>query len=169
MTKRGTGWVPDFPDVKDYTLNGQQGQTLLNQLQTNEDMKSHEETAEQMAQALKLLQSQSQLSEQSDNNNERRNSKKLKDLIKELDKKADGGIFFADIKIHKVYEQGMSDPEVLRIKKYLHSIYADFLGGNRSFNIFDSTFDELTKSLVEDFQTNRRLPTDREPDGVVDI
>ena len=54
MTKRGTGWVPDFPDVKDYTLSGQRVQTLTSHLQVDEGMKSREETAGQRATALKL-------------------------------------------------------------------------------------------------------------------
>ena len=164
MTKRGTGWVPDFPDVKDYTLSGQRAQALTSHLQVDEGMKSHEETAGQLATALKLLRSQTQAA--NDEPTSKETSKKIESLIKQLDQKAGGGAFFAKIKLHKVFQQGMSDPEVLRIKHYLYAIYTDFLELKRhSFNVFDSTFDELTKSLVEDFQSNRDLSP---ADGRVD-
>lgn len=165
MTKRGTGWVPDFPDVKDYTLSGQRTQALTSHLQVDEGMKSHEETAGQLATALKLLRSQAQAS--NDEPTGKETSKKIESLIKQLDKKAGGGAFFANIKLHKVFQQGMSDPEVLRIKHYLFDIYKDFLELKRhSFDVFDSTFDELTKSLVEDFQSNRDLlPADGRVDA----
>jgi len=165
MTKRGTGWVPDFPDVKDYTLSGQRVQTLTSHLQVDEGMKSHEETAGQLATALKLLRSQAKIS--NDEPTGKETSKKIESLIQQLDQKAGGGAFFANIKLHKVFQQGMSDPEVLRIKHYLFTIYTDFLELKRhSFNVFDSTFDELTKSLVEDFQSNRDLvPADGRVDA----
>lgn len=163
MTKKGTGWVPDFPDVKDYTLNGVQTHGLISQVQTDDLMEAHEETTGQIVQALKLLKSQSQTSDK--NNKQGETSKKLEDLIQKLDKKAAGGVFFANTRLHKTLKQGMSDPEVLKIKKYLQSIYKDFLSDHPSYNVFDSTFDELTKSLIEDFQANRNLLVD----GIVEV
>ncbi len=55
MDRKGTGWVPDFPDVKDYTLNHAEIQALAGQVQTERSMGAVEDLTKQVSQALKLL------------------------------------------------------------------------------------------------------------------
>ncbi|NMF83242.1 peptidoglycan-binding protein [Nodosilinea sp. P-1105] len=160
MAKKGTGWIPDFPNVKDYTLKGKQIELLVGQLQKDKSTASHEAITDQLAQAVRLLMSQSKTLSGADENDQSKGlARELNNLIGNLDKKATGGLFFADIKIHKILSQGMSDPEVLRVKRYLKSLYDDFLSP-RTFDVFNPTFDTLTKDLIQDFQQNRGLPAD---------
>ncbi|TVP66316.1 MAG: hypothetical protein EA342_12135 [Leptolyngbya sp. LCM1.Bin17] len=157
MAKKGTGWIPDFPDIKDYTLKGNKIDSLTDQLQKDRSTESHEKITSQLAQALRVLKSQSaSLSVASEN---RRLTRELNNLISNLDKSSTGGIFFADIRIHKTLSQGMTDPEVLRVKTILNFLYDDFLDPHQ-FDIFNPTFDDLIKDLVQDFQSNRGLPVD---------
>lgn len=166
MAKKGTGWIPDFPDVKDYTLKGRQIESLTGQLQKDQSTASHEEITDQLAQALRLLMSQSKsLSGVDEGPNNKGVVRELNNLIGDLSKKATGGIFFADIRIQKILSQGMTDPEVLKIKHSLKSLYNDFLDLQR-FDVFDATFDDLTKDLIKDFQQNRGLPVNGQVDRV---
>ena len=171
MNNKGTGWVPDFPNVKDYTLKSEQIRALTSHVQTDRLTGSIEDLTEQVSQALKLLTPQSENSE----NINIEASKKLGSLIEKLDKKAMGGIYFSPIKIHKVLKPVMSDPEILKVKRCLISLYPGVFkkeqikgGGFRSeFDEyeFDPTFDELTKSLIQDFKAHMNLTKD----GIVDF
>ena len=152
MDNKGTGWVPDFPDVKDYTLKSKQIQALTSHVQTDRLTGSIEDLTEQVSQALKLLTPQSS------------DYEKLKILIEKLDKKAAGGIYFAPTKIPKILKPGMSDPEILKVKKCLKSIYPEVNELKKDSYALDPTFDELTKELVEYFKETKDLPRD----GIVD-
>ncbi|ALF54654.1 hypothetical protein ACX27_20365 [Nostoc piscinale CENA21] len=53
MTKKGTGWIPDYPDVRDFTLDNDEIQSLSEKIQTQGSNADVESLANTLREALK--------------------------------------------------------------------------------------------------------------------
>ena len=157
MTMKGTGWVPDFPNVKDYTLRSQSVQELGNQIQTAQSIGSVENLEQQVSQILELIRTQSKKPDSP----KTEETDKLNVLIETLNKKNSGGIYFSPAKIHRHLTPGISNLDILTVKKYLKSIYPSIvqeIESEKENYLIDPIFDEETKSLIEDFKIYKKIP-----------
>ncbi|MEM9451469.1 MAG: hypothetical protein AAGA75_23445 [Cyanobacteria bacterium P01_E01_bin.6] len=127
MSMKGTGWVPDFPNVKDYTLKSKQVKNLTSRVQASQQTDSIEELRQQFSQVLKTLKSETKdgvtVKNYPSGDPPLEASKELEDIIEDLNNKASKGIYFVDALVHKVLEAGMSGKEILKIKSHLKLLY----------------------------------------------
>lgn len=170
MDKKGTGWIPDYPDVRDYKLESEEIRKLVNKLQGKEESSSIEIIVEKVSAALRMLA-------------ERTEDESFNSIQKELEKEILGDLSFSTAKVHKVLEVGISDREVLQIKDYLKQIFDTYrLYYSMHFrrhhsnyyyklSITDSRFDQETEAKIRDFQYNQKVlaPNGQAADGIVDI
>uniref|UniRef100_UPI0039A6394F hypothetical protein n=1 Tax=Nostoc piscinale TaxID=224012 RepID=UPI0039A6394F len=142
MTKKGTGWIPDYPDVRDFTLDNDEIKSLSNKVQTQGSNADVESLADTLRQALKII------AQQQKNNPE--NTAHINQIIHQLS----GEISFVNVEMNNVLKEGMSDSEVLLIKNYLQRIISTwkvFRTDNNSTykpKISDTRFDEQTCKAV---------------------
>lgn len=171
MDRKGTGWVPDFPDVKDYTLSSNEIQTLAGQVRTERSMGAVEDLAKRVSQALKLLTNKrSATEEQSATDTEVTDANtesltQLERLIDQFDKEACGGIRFASVNVLKSFKPGMYGSEIPKIKQYLKRLYSSLPEVHREDYYLNPVFDDFTAKLIQDFKEDRGLNSD----SVVDI
>ncbi|NJO94487.1 MAG: peptidoglycan-binding protein [Hydrococcus sp. RM1_1_31] len=162
---KGLGWVPDYPDARDYTLDAREIQKE-GKLRRNEVTIAIENLADVLAETIGLI---------------------GKDLIKDaakksihigkpvsnfealkatLENKVFGGILFGKVKIHKILRKGTKNSEnIVQLKYYLnflrhHQNLVDF--NYKVSEIFDKEnywqwmkskeFDELTEQVIKRFQ-----------------
>ncbi|OCQ89754.1 hypothetical protein BCD64_17530 [Nostoc sp. MBR 210] len=125
MTKKGTGWIPDYPDVRDFTLDNDEIKSLSNKIQTQGSNADVESLADTLRQALKII-------AQQQNKNED-DTKNINTLIEQLS----GEISFVNVEMNNVLKEGMSDSEVLLVKNYLQRIIS-------TWKVFQPTTEEQT-------------------------
>lgn len=172
MEKKGTGWIPDYPDLNDYTLQSNAINNLANRIQSQGGTASIDNLAQKVYEALGILA-------------EKPGNKNLKGIREELNKEILGGLSFVTAKFHNVFKEGMADSEVLLIKNYLnhimqgswmnkpelssHQVYQSY--DESLLSITDATFNSLTSQLVQDIQkaiSTNSSQKQREADGCVD-
>jgi C1A family cysteine protease len=159
MTKKGTGWIPDYPDVKDYTLETDEIQGVVSRVRREQVTSTIEDITIKFTDALRLLATPGTRDE-------------LTKLTDEIEKRVLGDVSFNVARIHKVLKLNMFAPEVLLIKNYLQRISQKSEGfglsiGYKSETVTDALFDQDTDTAIRAFQTSQKnlLVTD----GVVDI
>jgi C1A family cysteine protease len=144
MKKRGTGWIPDYPDIRDYKLEGSDPQNLLsNKIQSQGVTASIEDLAQKVYEALGLL-----VEQQNKNDLSRQ---KLNELRDDLEKKIFGDFRFETVELHSVLKLEMADSEVLLIKNYLQRIistWKQFEKFEYQPTITDTIFDPETHQTV---------------------
>ncbi|KAM3100195.1 C1 family peptidase [Phormidesmis sp. 146-35] len=164
MTKKGTGWIPDYPDVKDYTLETDEIQGVVSRVRREQVTSAIEDITIKFTEALRLL-----APEQSKN--------ELTKLTDEIEKRVLGEVSFKVARIHKVLKLGMVEPEVLLIKNYLQRISQKSQGLEitieyKSETVTDALFDQDAESAIRAFQASQKNLVedgDGDGDGVVDI
>ncbi|MGV0024844.1 C1 family peptidase [Phormidesmis priestleyi] len=163
MTKKGTGWIPDYPDVKDYTLESEGIQGLVSRVRREQVTSSIEDITIKFTDALKLLATDTTRGE-------------LTKLTDEIEKRVLGDVSFKVARIHKVLKLDMFAPEVLLIKNYLQRISQKSQGLKpaieyKSETVTDALFDQDADTAIRAFQTSQKnlLVPDGVADGVVDI
>lgn len=125
--KQGLGWVPDYPDARDYLLDSNEIQTLGN-LRRNEVTKSIEDMAENLIQVLESLEEGFPRQE------------RLKQIKTKLKSQVFGEFEFVKVKVcEKSLRRDMKTPEVRRLKYYfqLLSYHPNF---SRDFNLIHTWF-----------------------------
>jgi C1A family cysteine protease len=144
MEKRGTGWIPDYPDIRDYRLENEAIQNLTNKIQSQGDITSIETLARKVYEALDILAANCK-------NNSEDKGGRLTTLRDGLEKEIIGDFRFVTAKLHNVLQLGMADSEVLLIKNYLQRIISTW----RQFKDFpyepeitNTTFDSKTSETV---------------------
>ncbi|MBD2301213.1 C1 family peptidase [Nostoc sp. FACHB-190] len=164
MTKKGTGWIPDYPDVRDFTLDNDEIQSLSNKVQTQGSNSDVESLADTLRKALKIIaQQQEKITAQQQNQNED-DTKNINTLIEQLS----GEINFVNLEMNNVLKEGMSDSEVLLIKNYLQRIISTWrvfqpctesakkYEVNYEPTITDTRFDEQTRqAIIKIFQVKQ--------------
>ena len=165
---KGLGWVPDYPDERDYLLDSEEIKALDN-LRRNEVTKSIEDIAENLIEVLESLE-EAFLPRQ----------ERLKEIKSKLENQVFGEIEFAQVKVfQKSLRRNTSTPEVRQLKYYfqLLSSHPNFSERFRLIKWFDEdyseywkwlsadTFDSNTEEIVKEFQ---KLVKIRE-DGIVGL
>ena len=110
--KRGTGWIPDYPDLSDYTLE-KDSEKLSKQVQSQGSNASIESLAQKICNALDILAKQADES----------NKEELEKIKAGLETEVLGGIEFITADFHDVFQEGSVGSEVLLIKSHLKSIF----------------------------------------------
>jgi C1A family cysteine protease len=164
--KQGLGWVPDYPDERDYLLDNEEVKKSGN-LRRNEVTKSIEDIAEKL---LKLIETLQKIPGQ----------ETLENLKTELETQVFGEVKFVKV---KVYSENLKlniepSPKVRQLKYYFqllssHPQLSDF--NPKSYFENDTVkyfkwlnredFDENTKKIVEAFQTKAKIRVD----GIVGV
>ncbi len=165
MTKKGTGWIPDYPDVKDYTLESEGIQGLVSRVRREQVTSSIEDITIKFTDALRLLATD-------------QTKDALTKLTDEIEKRVLGDVSFKVARIHKVLKLGMVAPEVLLIKNYLQRIsqkleelakveglYSIFTYNSET--VTDAVFDQDMYGAIQSFQKSQKSLL--LADGVVDI
>lgn len=165
---KGLGWVPDYPDERDYLLDSEEVKALDN-LRRNEVTKSIEDIAENLIEVLESLE-EAFLPRQ----------ERLKEIKSKLENQVFGEIEFAQVKVfQKSLRRSMNTPEVRQLKYYfqLLSSHPNFSKKFQVIKWFDKdyseywkwlsadTFDSKTEAIVKKFQ---KLVKIRE-DGIVGL
>lgn len=157
--KQGLGWVPDYPDDRDYLLDSKEIQTLGN-LRRNEVTKSIEDIADNLIQVLETLEYGCFSSPEG-----------LKNIKTKLKQQVYGEFEFIPV---KVYEKSLSfdpnnltrTPEVIKLKYYfqLLSSHPNFSEEFKLIKWFDNDYskywqwmsnleyDKITEEIVKEFQ-----------------
>ncbi|MGE5655487.1 MAG: C1 family peptidase [Actinomycetota bacterium] len=170
--KQGLGWVPDYPDDRDYLLDSKEIQTLGN-LRRNEVTKSIEDIADNLIQVLETLEDGCFPSPEG-----------LKEIKTKLKQQVYGEFEFIPV---KVYEKSLSfdpknptkTPEVRKLKYYfqLLSSHPNFSEEFKLIKWFDNDYseywqwmsdleyDKKTEEIVKEFQKIVKIRID----GVVGL
>jgi hypothetical protein len=149
MKKRGTGWIPDYPDLSDYTLE-KDNEKLSHQIQGQGSTTSIETLAKKVCEALDVLADQAQ--------ELNLNPKDLTNLREDLDKEILGGIKFSLVDFYDTFRVGSVAQEVILIRSFLGRIRAFYVASNcrDPFSIFRSSLDptnmQLTPETLESVQ-----------------
>ncbi|BAY48546.1 hypothetical protein SAMD00079811_61710 [Scytonema sp. HK-05] len=180
MEKRGTGWIPDYPDVNDYTLANEAIQNLSNKIQSHGDTASIENLAQKVYEALGLLgllveqQNKNESNSQKLQNENKPNSQTLNKIRDDLYQNIFGDFRFETVELHSVLKVGMADSGVLLIKNYLERIiltwsrWSYFHEDLRNYEpvLTNTTFDTQTdKAVKRVLETQKWL---KDNDGSVD-
>ncbi|AFY35988.1 C1 family peptidase [Calothrix sp. PCC 7507] len=158
MKNKGTGWIPDYPDINDFTLQSEALQNLTNRIQSQKETGSIENLARKISEALGIL---------AKTGNVDADKQKFSELQNGLEQEILGeNSQFVTVKLHNVFQVGMADSEVLLIKNYLQRILWTWKF-NSSDNIYeimditklkDATFDvETSKMINQVLNTQQRL------------
>lgn len=182
MKKRGTGWIPDYPDIRDYKLEGSDPQNLLsNKIQSQGVTASIENLAQKIYEALDLLveqqktlgllvkqQNKNESNSQKLQNENEPNSQKLNKTRDDLHQIIFGDFRFETVELHNLFKKDMDDSEVLLIKNYLQRIistWKQFQDIDYKPAVTDTMFDSKTDEAVKEvLQTQKWL---KDNDGLV--
>lgn len=141
FTHKGLGWVPDYPDGRDYSLESHKiKHEDSERLKRDEVSSSIESLAESLLGAVNLL-------KQNFHDNEP-NFSILDKLSEEIESKIFGGIDFKATRIHKILKLNEEGSEVIQLKYYLHFIFS--INNFKELNPkdeFDQTPKEENESL----------------------
>jgi hypothetical protein len=169
MEKKGTGWIPDYPDVNDYTLQSDAINNLAKRIQSQGGTNSIDNLAQKVYKALGILA-------------EKHNDDDLKQIREDLNKEILGDLSFVTAEFRNVFKEGVADSEVLLIKNYLRHICTapwqlisgldgDYVKNPITDVITDVIFDSETRKQVQAVQkaiTINSNQRQREADGCVD-
>lgn len=125
--RKGLGWIPDYPDIRDYQLNSTDIQKS-GRLKRDEITGSIESLAKTLIDTLKAIEK---------NAVEGFKKEDLQNSIEALENRVFGDISFATVKFHKILRKGIQDPIILEVKKCLNIL--------RQFEFIDPTIPDLTK------------------------
>jgi C1A family cysteine protease len=141
MKKRGTGWIPDYPDLCDYTLE-KDNEKLSHQIQGQGSTTSIETLAKKVCEALDVLADQAQKL--------KLNPKDLTNLREDLDKEILGGIKFSLVDFYDTFRVGSVAQEVILIRSCLGRIRAFYVASNcrDPLSIFHSSLDPINMQLT---------------------
>lgn len=192
---KGLGWIPDYPDKRDYYLKCDQVQEN-GRLRREETTQSTEEIASYIIddltksfnQVLDVLQNKLKISD----SQLQTVAQKVEESGEQFRKKIFGGITFKTTRLHRVLRLGITGSQVLKLKAYLAILghteklsdpksgetlsFDRFCGAETPSNpgqhltwfyawINDNAFDSDTEYLVKAFQTGNSL----EVDGIVGL
>ncbi|MEG4326689.1 C1 family peptidase [Microcoleus sp. herbarium5] len=171
--KQGLGWVPDYPDQRDYLLDSEEvkksGNSSRNSsnLRRNEVTKSIEDIAESL---IKLITTVEKIGQET-----------LEDLKTKLESKIFDDVIFVPV---KVYSESLKlnitqSPNVRQLKYYFHLLsshptlsdhfppknFLDTKGQEYWKWLQNENFDENTQKIVEEFQKQAKIRVD----GVVGV
>jgi hypothetical protein len=144
--KRGTGWIPDYPDLSDYTLE-KDIEKLSEQVQSQGSTASIESLAQKICTALDIL------AQQADESNQ----EKLKQIKEDLETQVLGGVEFITVDFHAVFREGSSGPEVRSIKSYLQSILQQFSFSGFRILKDKQLYDKLRAAATETNLTKQEI------------
>ncbi len=140
MKKKGIGWIPDYPDIHDYTLENKEIKNLTSRIQSQGDTASIEDLAQKVYDILGILA-------------DKQKDEKLTQLQEELEKDILSDFYFVNVELHKILRPEMADPEVLLIKDYLRRIIQTWEKYSKSVKyqpvITDTTFDSITHEILK--------------------
>ncbi|MEZ2304286.1 MAG: C1 family peptidase [Microcoleus sp.] len=164
--KKGLGWVPDYPDERDYLLDNEEVKKSGN-LRRNEVTKSIEDIADKL---IKLIETLQKIPGQ----------ETLENLKTELESQVFGEVKFVKVKVYsKNLKLGIDpSPKVRELKDYFqllssHPQLSNFNPKSYFENdiveyfkwLNGEDFDVNTKKIVEDFQTKAKIRVD----GIVGV
>ncbi|AFZ14083.1 hypothetical protein Cri9333_3252 [Crinalium epipsammum PCC 9333] len=172
MEKKGLGWIPDYPDIRDYRTNQDKLIKKNGVVKKDEFTGAVEEIADKLIAVLNIIKN-NQVSEQKDDN--------IEELVNSLQNKIFGNVSFITVKVRKILRQGSPpvksnyfNPEltqfqanqILELKKYLYILVAKGLNTEvlKSPLVLEQGIDlddpkELVKWLItnEFDETTKRL------------
>lgn len=157
--KQGLGWVPDYPDARDYTLDREEVQKD-GRLRRDEVTTAIEDLAETVTDLLETL------SEDAKTKKSRYSKEKLKELQSSLNQKVFGEVVFNKIKVYKILRKGSPESEdIVQLKYYLNllkdcqglgefkqKLLSNFQNEKYWLWIRRKDFDETTEKIVKYFQ-----------------
>lgn len=109
-TQKGTGWVPDFPDVKDYTLSHSKVQTVVDTAGSETVASSLQNLAGRTTETFRAILEHV----------DAETSEVLHQQIQQVEKEfLSQTLSFRPVRVHQYLTEGVSSPEVLRVKAYL--------------------------------------------------
>ena len=99
MENKQTGWVPDFPDVKDYTLRSKQVRKALQPIQATQIIGSLESQKESVLELLEqIVKTTKEINKDKDNNNEEK-GKSVESLYKKLEEGMGNEVILLEAKL----------------------------------------------------------------------
>lgn len=142
--KKGLGWVPDYPDIRDYQLDGKDVQ-VNGRLRKEELTGSIESIAENIIEAFQALKSISTLNDTA--------KASLDRLEEKISRRIFDGVNFGTVKVHKILRKGEENPEeVLKLKSYLSILgYRRFLDNIKLENFNSIQLPKKEYSTFKDF------------------
>lgn len=148
--KHPLGWLPDYPDLRDRTMNGLSQNIVKDQPKNQE---STESSINQLAELIKIILSSDQSSETNFDRNELKT--KLDSLLKGNDNEFD----FIPVKRENIIflYKGSRNDKIRDIQRMLQEVFYDkFSQGS----IRDYSFSEGTKKILNDQWNNFRLESE---------
>jgi C1A family cysteine protease len=173
---KGLGWIPDYPDARDYCLGDVQEEGKLKKEGTTDSIES---IAEVLIKSLRLL--SKELSHQNEilsrlGQAQLSQSETVTNYLDTLEDKLLGNIDFKEVRIYKILrEKTVAPKEIAQIKTYLAVLlqykYIQYDHFEESPDKFlswfnDKEFDPITKELVKRFQQMAEV---KPSDGVVGL
>ncbi|MEJ6486848.1 C1 family peptidase [Nostoc punctiforme UO1] len=176
--KKGLGWIPDYPDLRDYNLETEEGIKNKLRFKIEERTRDFEKVVEDLINFISDLIVQNGLEQ---------------DKIKQFKNQIFGNVLFAKVKVHKFLREISENPdkinhkypcnpikyesilsnEIVELKKYLAILLRRgylSLSERDSVNFDDpgklvnwmreQKYDSTTKSLVKDFQRRSNILAD---------
>lgn len=108
--QKGTGWVPDFPDVKDYTLSHSTVQNVVDTAGSETVASSLQNLAGRTTETFRAMLEHV----------DAETSEVLHQRIQQVEKEfLSQTLSFRPVRVHQYLTEGISSPEVLRVKAYL--------------------------------------------------
>ncbi|MFM7448088.1 MAG: peptidoglycan-binding protein [Leptolyngbyaceae cyanobacterium] len=174
-TRKGFGWVPDYPDIRDFDPSPSTDKelpSLQKEIQKEGMTEVIDDLTTDLITAIRLLQ---------ESNNSQSNE--LQETLRRLESRSGSGVQFGATRIYRVLSKDITSKnpddreqqqEVLQLKKCLYLlIQHGYLSSEKLFKkpieevkwLVDSNFDSNTEDFVKQFQLKNRL---RE-DGIVGI
>ncbi|MEH2136972.1 C1 family peptidase [Nostoc sp.] len=181
--KKGLGWIPDYPDFRDYNLENEEGIKNKLRFKIEERTRDFEKVVEDLINFISDLIVQNGLEQ---------------DKIKQFKNQIFGNVLFAKVKVHKFLREMSENPdtdkinhkypcnpikyesilsnEIVELKKYLAILlrrgylslserdsvdFKDFDDPGELVNwMREQKYDSTTKSLVKDFQRRSNILAD---------
>lgn len=141
MKKRGTGWIPDYPDQSDYIIENA-GEKLSNKVQSQGSTTSIEILAGKMSKILDALADQADIL--------KLKKEDLTELRDDIDKEILGGIRFVTVDVHDVFKEGTTASAVLLINNYVQLILLNWpIGEDFWPDVTNTTLSKKTLAIIQ--------------------
>jgi C1A family cysteine protease len=150
MKKRGAGWIPDYPDQSDYTLENVD-QKLSSKVQTQGSTTSIQILADKMSKILDTLVGQADML--------KLKKEDLTALKDNIENEIFGGVRFITVDLHDVFKVGNVDPEVLvSINNYVQLIVLTWSIDRKMLPYeTDTTLSKKTLGIIQKILKNQDL------------
>jgi C1A family cysteine protease len=138
--KRGTGWIPDYPDLSDYTLE-KDSEKLSEQVQSQGSTASIESLAQKICNALDILAQQANES----------NREALRKVKEDLEAEVLDGVGFTTVDVYYDLKKGDSGSEVRLIKRCLQTLQQS----SKKIRILQPPYGEQLRKYITDVELTR--------------